>query len=144
MSWRDERRKQVKERDKMDRKGFTLVEVMIVVSVIALLTAIAIPNVLKMRLTANDVAAQATLKTISTAFESFLTANGVYPPSKDELLTVDPPYLSRDYFVGTYSGFTYGPTFDAAGYAVAAVPVTIGKTGTTTYTITTGGVLENN
>jgi len=53
------------------RKGFTLVEIMIVVAIIALLAAIAIPNLLRARLNANDAAAKASLQALVTAIESY-------------------------------------------------------------------------
>ena len=64
----------------MNRKGFTLVEIMIVVAIIALLAAIAIPNLLSARMTANTAAAKANVRSLSTAAETFSTANnGLYP-----------------------------------------------------------------
>ena len=57
---------------KNNQSGFTLVEIMIVVLIIALLASIAIPNVLRARVNAHDATAKAALKSISTAMENYL------------------------------------------------------------------------
>jgi len=56
-------------------RGFSLLELLIVVAVILIIATIAIPSLLKSRQTAHEAAAVATLKTISTAGISYTPAN---------------------------------------------------------------------
>jgi Tfp pilus assembly protein PilE len=129
---------------KMEKQGFTFVELMIIVGLIVLLTTIAIPNILKARISANDVMAQSTLKSVSIALENYLAINSNYPTSTDDLTNITPPYLNKDYFTGQHSGYTFVAGLSTYEYAVTANPVELGRTGTTTYVITTGGVFQNN
>jgi prepilin-type N-terminal cleavage/methylation domain-containing protein len=125
------------------RKGFTLVEIMIVVAIIALLAAIAISNLLRARVNANETTAQATLKTLSTAAESFASANGGnYPTAIADLTGATPPYINENY-IGNRQGYTFVyATSTAVAYLFTAVPITLGTTGTRSFAICTGGILR--
>ena len=130
----------------MNRKGFTLVEIMIVVAIIALLAAIAIPNLLSARRTANTAAAKANIRSLSTAAETFSVAHsGTYPAKVGSATDAGGLYdfinSASSYCNASVQGYTYTCTLAPTGYTIVASPVTVGTTGDTTYTATTGGVL---
>ena len=124
------------------QKGFTLLEIMMVIAIIALLALIATPHVQHMKMTTNDTLAIKTLRALSTASESFAVNNAnVYPTSEAALMSATPPYLSRSYCGQAVFGFYFNCWFPPNGYYYQAMPVQPGVSGTTSYTIYTGGVL---
>ncbi|MDO8748171.1 MAG: prepilin-type N-terminal cleavage/methylation domain-containing protein [Candidatus Omnitrophota bacterium] len=131
---------------KNKRSGFTLVEIMIVVAIIALLAAVGIPSLLNARRAANQASAQANLKTIATEAETFAAqgAGGLYPV--DVAATGDADTLGS--VTGTrlcgndISGYTFTCTFAATGYQLLANPVSRPTTGDDGYEVNTGGAIE--
>ena len=118
-------------------QGFTLVEIMIVVAIIAILAAVAIPNFIKYRDDARKQSCIANMKQLQTAGESWLTANpGTTAPTLEQLCgTESTKYLKKT------------PTCpkDSAAYTIAiengAIKVTCGhaEEGHTLETTAAGG-----
>jgi len=111
--------------------------------IIALLAAIAIPNLLRARLMANESAAQATIRTISTAIETYATTNnGQYPSDEYDLKYGKPSYLDKIYSNKIIQGYVYSLNLYPSGYKITSTPSGCGTTGTKTFMIETKGKLS--
>ncbi|MFH1782108.1 MAG: type II secretion system protein [Candidatus Omnitrophota bacterium] len=77
------------------RKGFTLVEIMIVVAIVSLLAALAIPGLLRARLSASETAAIANTKIIRDACINYHSSRTPpdYPPDLVTLGAAVPQYI---------------------------------------------------
>jgi len=65
-----------KHNKKHSKKGFSLIELLIVVAIILIIAAIAIPNLLRSRIAANEASAVGSLRTINTAEITYNTTYG--------------------------------------------------------------------
>jgi len=129
---------------KLNKKAFTLVEIMIVVAIIALLAGIAIPNLLRAKVEGNETAARATLKSISTAMETYYATNNQYPLLTTALIGITPPYLMVDYFDGVaHEGYVFAAILTDFTYSVTAIPFNA-SSGVNSFTIDTQGQLIQN
>jgi len=69
----------------MKRRGFTLIELMIVVSIIGVLSAIVVPKLMQRAQEAKITAAKMQIKNFKTALEMFYLDNGFYPSTEQGL-----------------------------------------------------------
>ena len=139
-------------------KGFSLIELLIVVAIILIIAAIAIPNLLRSRMAANEASAVGSVRTINTAevtysstwglgyasaLSNLASSTGTCTASSTQACLID-PILGA----GAKSGYTFavvGNTSVAGmqqGFEVNATPGTVGITGTRSFCADQTGVIR--
>src|SRR5881394_4107002 len=106
--------------NKRNNKGFSLLELLIVVAIILIIATIAIPSLLRSRQAANESAAVASVRTITTAQVTYLSSSGGRYGDLTNLQTaglLDSSFPNK-------GGYTYSITTNAGGtdYTIAAYP----------------------
>ena len=136
-------------------KGFALIELLVVVAVIMIIAAIAIPNLLRSKIAANEASAVATLRTLNTASVSYSTNYGGYAPNLASLGPVTggaaPTSTTADLVdnelgadPATKAGYTFTYTLTSGKYTINANPVTVGVTGQRYFFTDQSGVIRVN
>ncbi|MCL6565346.1 MAG: prepilin-type N-terminal cleavage/methylation domain-containing protein [Acidobacteriia bacterium] len=140
------------------QKGFSLIELLIVVAIILIIAAIAIPNLLRSRMAANEASAVGSLRTLNTAAVTYASQCGGFPAN---LAALGPPasggnpdctradLIDEVLASGSKSGYDF--LYNAADansdgnmdtYTINADPITPGTTGTRHFFTDQSGVIR--
>ena len=141
------------------QKGFSLIELLIVVAIILIIAAIAIPNLLRARIAANESSAVASVRTINTAMISYnsnypsvgfaanlvtLGPGGVAaacptPPTSTTACLIDGQLAS-----GTKSGYNFSAVGTTGNYAAWGSPIGQNSTGVRAFCSVADAVVRTN
>jgi len=122
-------------------RGFTLIELMIVVAIIAIIAAIAIPNLLRSRMQSNESSAVGNLRTIVGAEVAYHAANFEYTVAFADLTGATPAFLDGDWAVPK-SGYNFTLAGDVQNFNANADPVSMGVTGGKGFFTDASGVIR--
>ena len=145
-------------RNNKAQKGFSLIELLIVVAIILIIAAIAIPNLLRSRMAANEASAVGSMRTINTAGVSYSTTYGIgFPAALTNLgpaataTSTSADLVDSVLAAGVKSGYSFTYTAgaaDAAGnintYTLTADPTAVGTTGQRYFFTDQSGVIRAN
>lgn len=122
--------------NKKKQAGFSLIELLIVVAIILIIAAIAIPNLLSAKMAANEASAVASLRTYNTAIVSYSTTYGTDPST--DFSTLGPATTSSSLGANLVDGLLGIATPSKSGYYFTYTPGTAVNGVTSQYSINAG------
>jgi type IV pilus assembly protein PilA len=140
-------------------KGFSLIELLIVVTIILIIAAIAIPNLMRSKIQANETAAVGALRALNESTLLYSNTYGGYPHALSDMGPAAggaaPTSTSADLIdsvlaTGVKSGYRFAyaalaidPGGNVQSYGITAMPVTLGSTGQRSFYTDQSGTIRS-
>lgn len=139
---------------RLRQRGFSLIELLVVIAIILIILSIAVPQMSKMRMNAQEMAAVAELSTINKAETQYYSQFNQYATN---LAQLGPPasgggaegpqasgLIPGGLASGASGGYNFTITQSPQGYGVSAVPKAFGTSGRRTFYSDQSGVTRQN
>jgi prepilin-type N-terminal cleavage/methylation domain-containing protein len=123
------------------RRGFSLIELLIVIAIILIILTVALPKLSKARMYAQETAAIGAIRTLHTAQVQYYSQYGRYasslaelgPPTTGAASPAAADLIGNDLSGGEKQGYKFTVTGNAGGYVINANPVAFNNTGSRTF-----------
>ena len=134
------------------RRGFSLIELLIVIAIILVIVTIAVPQYNKQMMSAHETAAIQAIQTIHAVETQYYSQFGRYavslaelgPPASGAAGPAAADLISKDLTEGKKSGYVFTVAATPTGYAVSAVPEAFNSSGRRTFYSDQTLVVRNN
>jgi prepilin-type N-terminal cleavage/methylation domain-containing protein len=141
-----------RQKSRARQRGFSLIELLIVIAIILIILAIAVPKMSQSRMHAQEMAAIAEVQTLNKAELQYYSQFGQYATT---LAQLGPPtggaqgpqaadLIPGSLASGSASGYNFTIAQSPTGYSVTAVPKAFGSTGRRTFYSDQSGVIHEN
>lgn len=139
------------------QQGFSLIELVIAMAIVLVIAAIAVPNLLRAHIVANESSAAAGTRTMITAemqYQASYPAVGFAPnlaslsgtscasPTSASACLIDPALAAATTPANAKDGYIYGVAGTESGFSVGAYPATVGATGNQSFCAREDGVIR--
>jgi type IV pilus assembly protein PilA len=123
------------------RRGFSLIELLIVIAIILIIITIALPRLSRARMYSQETAAIGALRTLHTAQVQYYSQYGKYaasltelgPPASGAASPAAADLIGNDLSGGDKSGYKFTLTGNQAGYVINGNPIAFGSSGSRTF-----------